>query len=82
MDARDIGALLPIAKRMGIKPRNESFLPESFVKSSELRVKKYMQEVPTSAEQWVALGYDVVPKEPAKPKPSGQVVHRRTRVIA
>lgn len=82
MDARDIDALLPIAKRMGIEPRTESFLPESFVKTSELRVKKYVQDIPTSTEQWMELGYDVAPKEPVKLKPAGPIVHRRRRVLA
>ena len=63
IDARDIDALLPIASRMGLKPRTEKFLPESFVKKSELRVKKYGQEVPTSVKQWIALGYDVTVKD-------------------
>jgi hypothetical protein len=63
-DASDINALLPIADRMGIKPRKVEFLPESFVRTSEMRVGKYVQAVPASAGQWKALGYDVVVKVP------------------
>jgi hypothetical protein len=78
MDARDIDALLPIAIRMCLKPRTEKFLPESFVKSSELHVRKYVREVSGSATQWRTLGYDVGVKEVATSVQSKPKLKRAT----
>ncbi|KAF8515170.1 hypothetical protein JB92DRAFT_80301 [Gautieria morchelliformis] len=56
-DVRDVDELLVIAVRRGLKPREEGYLPQSFIRRAELRVEKYVNAYPASRANWIALGF-------------------------
>ncbi|TDL18252.1 hypothetical protein BD410DRAFT_504607 [Rickenella mellea] len=58
-DVADILRLLPIAKTRKVKPREDSWLPSSFITAAEGRVTSFVTNFPASGEGWKALGFDV-----------------------
>ena len=58
-DEEDINGMLKIARRKGLKPRTETYLPQSFLSVAEARVKEYVMSCPNSKEDWAALGFEV-----------------------
>lgn len=61
-DAQDIKELLQVARTRRLKPRTESFLPNSFISLAESRVEKFVEQYPRTRVEWVAVGF-VVPEE-------------------
>lgn len=56
-DEQDINELLAIACLRGLRPREERYLPRSFILRAELRVQKYVRACPSSERSWRALGF-------------------------
>ncbi len=69
LDVADIDSLLPIAARRGIKPREESWIPDTLIQASEERMKEYIMHFPSTGEQWRLLGFDVGNVFPALRQP-------------
>jgi hypothetical protein len=58
-DERDVNGMLVIARMKGLKPRDETYLPQSFIRRAEGRVRDYVNSCPSSMDDWAALGFAV-----------------------
>jgi len=58
-DVQDINDLLEIARQRNIRPRSESYLPQSFITRAETRVMKYVKSQPSSRDHWISIGFDL-----------------------
>jgi hypothetical protein len=74
-DVRDVNGLLAIAVRRSLKPREEPYLPQTFIRRAENRVEKYVDAYPASRASWIALGF-VLPEGRPRYANTGNLVAR------
>ncbi|KAI5118646.1 hypothetical protein M0805_002566 [Coniferiporia weirii] len=68
-DVEDIDRLLPLACSQNLRPRDESYIPNTFISAAENRVRNYAERFPSSAIHWRTLGFDVDVPIPRAPSP-------------